>query len=290
MSLRQLPKVQAFQRPRGYEPDATPQALRDWAERPMAAAVTDDNIIEINDVIGEDWWSGGGFTSNRMSAALRSVGAKDVTVMINSPGGDVFEGLTIFNMLAAHPAAVTIQVMGLAASAASVIAMAGDKVLMSQGAMMMIHNAWGVVVGNRNDMAAGQALFGKIDASMADIYAAHTGLSVDVVAKMMDGPTQNSDGTWLTAKEAVDQKFADSLTDTTHDARARAAVDPAVMVRRRADALLAEQGMPRSERRALFAGIKGMPSAAQMEGPVMPRADTTEVMAALGRLSKSLTN
>ena len=93
----------------------------------VKAASEDDNTISILDPIGEDWY-GNGVTSKRVSAALRAIGKTDVTVSINSPGGDYFEGLAIYNLLRDHPAKVTVKIVGIAASAASVIAMAADEV------------------------------------------------------------------------------------------------------------------------------------------------------------------
>src|SRR5690606_23214700 len=121
--------------------------LAKWAERPQAAEGDDPNTISIYDVIGEDWWTGGGFTAKRAAAALRSIGKNPVTVNVNSPGGDMFEGIAIYNLLREHPAEVTVNVMGLAASAASIIAMAGDKINVALGSFVMIHNAWGIVIG-----------------------------------------------------------------------------------------------------------------------------------------------
>ncbi len=152
MSLRKLPEIKALQRPDGVDWEPPSEAWSRWAGAPLAAEADDPTTISIYDVIGEDFWTGGGFTSKRMGAALRSIGAKDITVEVNSPGGDMFEGVTIYNMLREHPAKVTIDVMGWAASAASVIAMAGDEIRMGLGTFMMVHNAWGVVVGNRHDM------------------------------------------------------------------------------------------------------------------------------------------
>ena len=124
MSIRKLPQASMPARPKNFQWDAPSDALGRWAELPLAASDGGDaNTIEIYEVIGEDWWSGGGFTDRKMAAALRAAGNADVTVNINSPGGDMFEGIAIYNMLAAHPGKVTVNVMGLAASAASVIAM-----------------------------------------------------------------------------------------------------------------------------------------------------------------------
>jgi ATP-dependent protease ClpP protease subunit len=133
MSNRNLPQAAMPARPKNFQWDAPSDVLSNWAEHPMAAASEDANSISILDVIGEDWWTGGGFTAKRASAALRSIGASDVVVNINSPGGDMFEGIAIYNLLAAHPAKVTVNVLGIAASAASIIAMAGDEILMGEG-------------------------------------------------------------------------------------------------------------------------------------------------------------
>jgi ATP-dependent Clp protease protease subunit len=86
----------------------------------------DDNVITMFDVIGEDFWSGGGVTAKKVAAQLRAIGDRPVEVQINSPGGDMFEGIAIYNVLREHPQPITVKVMGMAASAASILAMAGD--------------------------------------------------------------------------------------------------------------------------------------------------------------------
>src|SRR5690606_27950498 len=147
-----------------------------WAQIPVAAMQDSDTTISILDIIGEDFWSGTGVTASRITAALRSVGNQDITVRINSPGGDMFEGIAIYNLLRAHPARVTVEVLGWAASAASIIAMAGDDIRMGLGSFMMVHNAWGMVIGNRHDMREAASLFDQFDAALADIYEARTGM------------------------------------------------------------------------------------------------------------------
>lgn len=260
MSLRKLPEVKAFERPSGLEWDAPSDALARW--EPLAAEVDDPATISLYDVIGEDWFSGDGWTAKRMAGVLRAIGARDVTVNINSPGGDMFEGLAIYNLLREHPAKVTVRVMGIAASAASVIAMAGDEVLMGAGTFLMIHNAWGVVIGNRNDMRAAADIFEKFDASMADIYVARTGQKAAAIAEMMDAET------YITAKEAVSGGFADAVTDLPA-ASASAGLSPELAAKRRVEALLAKQGVPRSERRSMLRELSGTHDAA---GDATPRA------------------
>jgi ATP-dependent protease ClpP protease subunit len=252
MSVKKLPRANAFQRPQRYEWDAPSPAMARWAEHPVAAEADDPNTISIYDVIGEDFF-GGGFTVNRAAAALRKIGPVPVTVNINSPGGDMFEGLAIYNVLAEHPAKVTIRVMGIAASAASVIAMAGDEVLMGVGTMMMIHNAWGLVIGNRHDFAEAAQVFETFDKSMATIYAARTGRDEKEILKMLDGPERASDGTFMTASEAIEKGFADGTFEMREDrSQARATLPGAVLAKRKLEAALAAQGYPRKERYALL--------------------------------------
>ncbi len=111
MSLNRTP-VAAVARPKSYQWDVPLSALERWESAPQAAEADDPNTISIFDVIGEDYWSGGGFTAKRAAAALRSIGKNPVTVNVNSPGGDMFEGLAIYNLLASHPGEVTVNVMG----------------------------------------------------------------------------------------------------------------------------------------------------------------------------------
>lgn len=257
MSLKKLPKPQAFERPAGYTWDAPSEAMGQWAEKPLAAEADDPNTISIYGVIGEDMW-GDGFTARRMAGGLRAVGQNAVTVNVNSPGGDMFEGLAIYNLLREHPYKVTVKVMGVAASAASVIAMAGDEVLMGTGSVMMIHNAWGLVIGNRHDFADAASVFETFDASMASIYAARTGLTEEEIMALLDGPARASDGTYMTAAQAIEQGFADGEFDEEkYDDKRRATMPANVVALRRLDAALAQQGMPRTERRALLADAKG---------------------------------
>lgn len=257
MTLKSMPKVNALQKPRGFDWDAPSGAFSRWAEAPAAADATTADVITIYDMIGEDYWSGNGFTAKRMAAALRSIGSKPVTVKINSPGGDMFEGITIYNLLREHPAAVNIEVMGYAASAASVIAMAGDDIAMGRGSMLMIHKAWGLVIGNDDDFRAAAELFAKFNDSMVEIYSARTGLASAEVLSMLAGPEKSSDGTWLTASDAVTKKFADRMIDDDEPSEAKASVAQDVAARRRAEAALADKGVPRKERAAILNSISG---------------------------------
>lgn len=130
-----------------------------------------------------------------------------LTVRINSPGGDVFAGVAIYNYLREHDGEVTVKVDGLAASAASFIAMAGDKIVMLPGSMLMIHMPWSVAAGNAEEMSQVVDMLNKTGESMIPLYAARTGQSEEKIEEMLKAET------WLTAKEAVDMGFADEAVE-----------------------------------------------------------------------------
>lgn len=250
MTLRNLPEAKNLARPDNFHWDAPSDVLAQWAEAPLAAAEESDNSISILDVVGYDDWSGSGVSSKRVAAALRAIGNRDVVVNINSPGGDMFEGIAIFNQLRAHPAKVTVRVLGWAASAASIIAMAGDEIRMGVGSFMMIHNAWGRVIGNRHDLGEAATLFASFDSAIADVYEARTGAKRADIVKMMDAET------FMGASDAVSNKFADLVDDSiSSEPSAKNEAGRAIKARRQAEAALARNGLSRSERSALFADM-----------------------------------
>jgi ATP-dependent Clp endopeptidase proteolytic subunit ClpP len=209
----------------------------------MAEASSDDATITIFDVIGEDFWTGGGVTEKRIAGALRQIGERDITVQINSPGGDMFAGMAIYNLLRKHKGKVTVEVMGWAASAASIIAMAGDEIRMGLGTFMMVHNAWGMVVGNRHDMREAAELFDGFDAALADVYEARTGMKRADIERLMDAET------FMGPSEAVKNGFADVVDDgidiPAGDARNQ---NRGLMARRQTEAALAKAGFSRDVR------------------------------------------
>ena len=250
MSLRKLPAVNNFVCPKNFEWDMPSDVFAKWTQGPHAKDSDDANTITIFDVIGFDIWTGGGFTAKRMSAALRSIGNNDVTVQINSPGGDMFEGLAIYNLLRDHPAKVTVHVMGWAASAGSIIAMAADEIRMGLGSFIMIHNAWGCVCGNRHDMREAADVFDGFDAALVDIYEARTSIDESEITKMMDKET------FLSAKEAVAKGFADEIDEgisVSNDPENQ--VSQNVLARREVEGALAKAGHTRAERSKLLAEI-----------------------------------
>ena len=134
---------------------------------------------------------------------------EEVVVDINSPGGDVFAASEIYTLLSQYQGNVTINIQGLAASAASVIAMAGDKVKISPTAQMMIHKAHSASSGNTDDFQHQSEVLAGVDESIANAYEAKTGLKRTDLLNMM------AQETWLTAQEAVDKGFADEVMDFT---------------------------------------------------------------------------
>lgn len=249
MSLRKLPEVRADFQLGKLQFDMRSDVLDRW-QPDVRAAADAGGTISIYDTIGETW-DGNGVTAKRISAALRAIGSQDVTVNINSPGGNFFEGVTIFNLLREHPAKVTVQVMGLAASAASVIAMAGDEILMGTGSSLMIHNGWAVAIGNRHDMADAAKRMEPFDAAMATLYAERSGMSVAETAAMMDQET------FIGASDAISRGFADGMLDNAKVTRVAASTGERKALAL-VDAAMAKAGHSRSARRdtlnALFSG------------------------------------
>lgn len=252
MTKRDLPRADISARP-GLRSDTSPRALDRW--NPDVRSANDDETdttITVLDVIGQDFW-GEGVTAKRIAAALRRIGQRDVTVVINSPGGDYFEGLAIYNALREHPARVTVKILGIAASAASVIAMAGDEVQIARAGFLMIHNTWVVAAGDRHAMREVADWLEPFDAAAVDIYAARTGLKPEALGKMLDRET------WIGGAQAVDEGFADRLLDSDEvaDGGTRNSTGAAIRAERKLDVLTAKAGMSRTEGRELLAALRG---------------------------------
>lgn len=256
MIKNKLPAMAAMEMPR-VRSRIDEKIYSRWS--PNIKAKEENNTITIYETIGEDFW-GGGFTAKRMAAALRSIGKKkDVVVSINSPGGDFFEGAAIYNLLREHEGQVTVKIIGLAASAASLIAMAGDTIQISDIGFLMIHDVWGLVAGNRIDLAKAAETFSIFDNALADIYAARSGYDRDEIVGMMD------DDTWMNAKDAIEKGFADEKLDeeivdeTDQEKKAQA------MAKRGIEMALARDGYSRQDRQDIIRRALGARDAA---GPV----------------------
>lgn len=156
----------------------------------------------LNGEISDETWYGDEVTPQLFKDELNA-DSGDITVWINSPGGDVFAAAQIYNMLRDYKGHVTVKIDGLAASAASVIAVAGDTVLVSPVAMMMIHNPATIAMGNTKDMEAAIAMLNEVKESILNAYVDKTCLSRSKLSKMMD------DETWFNSKQAVKWGFAD---------------------------------------------------------------------------------
>ena len=166
----------------------------------ISNATGPEAIVRIYDEI---WFLG--VNALDLTAELDTITADEIRVEINSPGGDVFDGIAIYNALRLHPAKVTTRVDGLAASIASVIAQAGDHRIMVDSSQMMIHNAWGLTVGNRTDHTDMADLLEQQDQVIAGVYATASGKPAESFRAMMDAET------WLTAEQAVAEGLADEV-------------------------------------------------------------------------------
>ena len=163
--------------------------------------------IWIYEQIGEDFWTGGGVTAKSFQKELAGIKASQIDLHINSPGGEVFDGITIYNLIKQHPANVTAYIDGLAASIASVIALAGDTVIMAENALFMIHNPWGFAMGDATEMRKTADLLDKVGGSLVTAYASKSGKSDDEISVLMDSET------WMTAQEAKDAGFIDEISE-----------------------------------------------------------------------------
>lgn len=256
MSLRKLPEIKAFDGLSQFTFDPPDSVVAKWRPDIRSATEGDEGVISIYDVIGEDMWDGEGMTSKRIAGALRRIGNRDVTVNINSPGGDFFEGIGIYSLLREHPARVTVKVMGLAASAASVIAMAGDDIQISPVGFMMVHNAWAVAIGNRHDFRQAADTLEPFDDAMANLYAERSGAAKAEAVGWMDAET------WFNGSGAIDAGLADSVMSEAEISEANRSGTQSLAAVRRVEAALAKQGMSRNERRSLIGELAGSPAVA----------------------------
>lgn len=172
-------------------------SARSWFSM-RATAEPDTADVLIYDYIG---W--GGVTASDFAKELKAITATTINVRINTPGGDVFDGLAIFNSLKEHGATIHVQVDGLAASIGSIIAMAGHTITMAESSFMMVHHPWGLTIGNAADMREMASVLDKIAGSLAEIYARRAKTSTEQAQSWMDAET------WFTAEEARDAGLAD---------------------------------------------------------------------------------
>lgn len=180
--------------------------------------------VYIYGTIGDDWWCPE--DSNRakdFAATLDGLSPKPLDIRIDSCGGDVYEGFAIAGAIARYEGETVAHVDGIAASAASYIALMADRVSMSDYAFLMIHNAWTCCQGNRDDLRATASRLEGIDGSIAQIISSRSGMPLDDVAAAMSAET------WYTAADAAAAGLCDEVVET--DERMAARVDPAVAAR-----------------------------------------------------------
>lgn len=229
--------------------------------------------ILLYDIVGEDWWSGGGFTAKAFAETLQALklsAGDELTLRVNSPGGDVFDGLAIYNTLLACPAHKIAKVEGLAASAASFLIQGCDEVQVAEASLMMIHRAWAFVMGNAEDMMSAAASLERDDGIIAAIYAKRTKKPVSDMLALMSAVSE------YTGAEAIEAGLADKLIEQpapVEETSAQARWDARMLGR------IVQAPAARATRFARPPSPVRLAPAALIGGPMKPRAQA-DAMAA----------
>lgn len=191
-----------------------------WIKNEDESVPDMERTLFLNGMISDETWYGDEVTPQPFKDELNA-GSGNITVWINSPGGDVFAAAQIYNMLRDYKGSVTVKIDGIAASAASVIAMAGNTVCVSPVAMMMIHNPATMAMGEAKDMQKAIVMLNEVKESILNAYESKTGLTRARLSHMMD------DETWFNAKKAVELGFADKiLFDSDEDEKKKEPEEP----------------------------------------------------------------
>ena len=169
-------------------------------------AGVEERVLELDGTIADESWFDDDITPKQFKEELFS-GSGPITIWINSPGGDCIAASQIYSMLKDYQGEVTVKVDGIAASAASVVAMAGDKVLMAPTALLMIHNPSMMAFGDHNDMAKAIDILNEVKESIINAYELKTGQSRTVLSHLMENET------WMNAKKAIELHFADGILE-----------------------------------------------------------------------------
>jgi ATP-dependent Clp protease protease subunit len=180
---------------------------RFWAFKPGAQAEAAELWLEGEIVGSRDWWYEGEtvIVPDEFRAQLDALKGKDITVWINSPGGDAFAGMCIYTLLKEHKGKKTCKIAGIAASAATIPPMACDEIWLSPASIMMIHDASTVAFGREEDLEAAQNALRAVNETMADLYAARSGKPRDEILQLMHAET------YMSPAKAIDLKFADGV-------------------------------------------------------------------------------
>jgi ATP-dependent protease ClpP protease subunit len=191
--------------------------VNNWLSYSPRAAANEAATIQIFDQIGEDWFSNSGITAKSFADTLQAVGPGPINVEINSPGGNVWDGLAIYNMLRGRQGQVTTKVVGVAASIASIIALAGDTVEIADAALMMIHDPSGLAAGTSDDMRKMADALDQHAAILSGVYEKKTGKTASAIRATMKAET------WFTSAEAISFGLADKLSEEKPAMEANAA-------------------------------------------------------------------
>ena len=184
-----------------------------WTNQAPTETEPEQRILTLNGTIAEESWFDDDITPQLFREELNA-GSGDITVWINSPGGDCVAAAQIYNMLMDYRGSVTVKIDGIAASAASVIAMAGTRVLVSPVSMLMIHNPATMAMGDAAEMQKAIAMLDEVKESIINAYEIKTGMSRAKLSHLMDAET------WMDAHTAVDLGFADEIMARMADAGA----------------------------------------------------------------------
>ena len=243
----------------------------------IKAKANDTAEISIYDEIG--FW---GVSAASFAQDLKDCGnnLKQINLHIHSPGGDVFDGIAIYNLLKNHPANVTVYIDGLAASMASVIAMAGNEIIMPENAMMMIHKPWGIQGGNAEDMRKYADLLDRVENTLIPAYASKTGKTPEELAEMLSAET------WLNGKECVEQGFADKLAEplvAMASIKSRKLEDFEKMPNEIKNMLFKPQGNAGANPAPQATPTQPAPAAPANQAPTAPVDNTAQVQAELNK-------
>lgn len=265
----------------GLIKDIHAENLARW-DPSIQAKASNDASINMYDVIGKTY-DGDGVRLRMVDAILRQVGDEsDVTININSPGGDYYEGVAIYSRLREHKGKVTVKILGLAASAASVIAMAGDKILIAKPANIMIHNAWGVAVGNAAKLIEAAEHLDKLSTEMAGIYSDKTGVSNSRIQALMDVDTH------LNGPKSVDMNFAHGLLESDQIARENNKKTNSLAEIRRIEYALQKEGINDDEVKEIMSSFNGSQDDATHSEIIAADAKLkSEILAGLNQLREN---
>ena len=175
-----------------------------WLDVKDEADAPEERVLEINGEIASESWFDDDVTPKLFKDELIS-GSGPITIWLNSPGGDCIAASQIYSMLMDYPGKVTVKIDGIAASAASVVAMAGTNVLMAPTALMMVHNPMTMAWGDRSEMTKAIEMLDEVKESIVNAYEIKTGLSRARISHLMDAET------WMNAKKAIELGFADGI-------------------------------------------------------------------------------